>query len=498
MTKAAPLVSTGIAGLDDILGGGLPAHRLYLVQGDPGVGKTTAALQFLLAGTDKGEAALYVTLSETKEELESVAGAHGLSLANVTLYELAVAEETAQDDYTLFHPSEVELNETTRGVLDVVQRVKPQRVVFDSLSELRLLARDPLRYRRQILALKQFFIGRACTVLLLDDRTSSPGDLQLESLAHGVIDLEQLAPEYGSERRRLRIKKMRGVKFRGGYHDLKITTGGIVVFPRLVAAEHKEPFPAERLSSGVPALDRLTGGGLERGTSTLLMGPAGSGKTSLALQYAVAAIERGHYASLFLFEEGMRSLLDRARAFGWDLERHCRSGRLHLQQVDPAELSPGEFAHTVRREVEEKGARVVAIDSLNGYLSAMPADRHLSLHLHELLAFLNQCGVNTFLVMAQHGFLGSGMQTPADVSYLADTVLLLRYFESEGHVRQAISVVKKRGGTHERTIREFGLGAGGVHIGEPLLEFHGILTGVPVHRGPAASLMRSEEAPDGN
>jgi len=485
---AAP-VQTGIAGLDDILAGGLPRNRLFLLQGDPGVGKTTAALQFLLKGAASGERGLYVTLSETREELEAVAGSHGWSLEAVEVYELAVVDETSKGDYTLFHPSEVELNETTEGVLQVVDRLKPSRVVFDSLSELRLLARDPLRYRRQILALKQFFIGRECTVLLLDDRSSGPSDLQLESIAHGVIDLEQSSPDYGAERRRLRVKKMRGVKFRGGYHDFKIDTGGVAVYPRLVAAEHHEPFRAESIPSGLAELDALLGGGIDRGSSTLIVGPAGSGKTSLALHYAIAVARSGGKAALFTFEEGLGTLLTRAAGFGWDLATLVKEGRIVLRQIDAAEMSPGEFAAIVRSTVEESGAPLVVIDSLNGYLSAMPEERHLLLHLHELLSYLSQVGTASLLVMAQHGLLGMAMQSPLDVSYLADSVVLLRYFESAGAIRQAISVVKKRSGAHERTIRQFELGSNGIRIGPPLHEFQGVLTGVPVHRGGAGTLM---------
>jgi circadian clock protein KaiC len=483
-------VRTGIAGLDDVLGGGLPRNRLYLVQGDPGVGKTTAALQFLLEGAGQGERGLYVTLSETREELQAVAASHRWSLDKIEIYELAVSDEAAKSDYTLFHPSEVELNETTEGVLAIVDRLKPGRIVFDSLSELRLLARDPLRYRRQILALKQFFSGRECTVLLLDDRSSGPSDLQLESIAHGVLDLEQVAPEYGAERRRLRVKKMRGVKFRGGYHDFKIETGGLAVFPRLVAAEHHEVFEMRPLSSGVPELDALLGGGIDRGSSTLIIGPAGCGKTTLGLQYALAAAGAGQRAVLFTFEEGLGTMYARARGFGWDLPANLEAGRIVLRQIDPAEMSPGEFACIVRDTVQRAGAQLVVIDSLNGYMSAMPQERHLLLHLHELLAFLNQMGVASLLVMAQHGLLGASMQSPLDLSYLADSVLLLRYFESEGAIRQAISVVKKRSGAHERTIRQFQMSAHGITIGAPLREFQGVLTGVPQHRGAMSKLMQ--------
>jgi circadian clock protein KaiC len=477
------LASTGIAGLDDVLGGGFPRNRIYLLQGDPGVGKTTAAMQFLLEGARRGEAGLYVTLSETKEELIAIANSHGWSLDHITIYELAIADEGSSSDYTLFHPSEVELGKTTQGVLSVVEKIKPRRVVFDSLSEMRLLARDSLRYRRQILGLKQYFAGVACTVLLLDDRSSGPSDLQLESIAHGVLDLEQLAPEYGAERRRLRMKKLRGVRFRGGYHDFTIVKGGIHVFPRLVAAEHAEAFVAENVLSGVPALDTLLGGGLARGSSTLVIGPAGSGKSTLALQYALEATRRGEPVIFFMFEEGRHTLSARAKGLGLDLEGAVGSGKLLLQQVDPAELSPGEFAHLVRRQVEQQGARVVVIDSLNGYMNAMPQERYLSLHLHELLAYLSKRGVASLLVMAQHGMVGT-MHAPVDVSYLADAVILMRYFEHEGAIRQAISVLKKRSGRHERTIREFSLTSAGIAVGEPLHDFHGVLTGVPTRKAP--------------
>jgi circadian clock protein KaiC len=477
-----PRALTGIEGLDLVLGGGLPRHRLYLLEGSPGVGKTTMALQFLMEGRDKGEQGLYVTLSETTEELRAVADSHGWSLDGITVYELADVDTGGADDYTLFHPSEVELGETTRGVLDIVDRIKPQRVVFDSLSELRLLARDPLRYRRQILSLKQYFVGRKCTVVLLDDRTSMPNDLQLESLAHGVVDLEQLAPEYGAERRRLRVKKMRGIPFDGGFHDFRITTGGAVVYPRLVAAAHHPSFTAETTKSGIQELDDLLGGGLDRGSSTLLMGPAGAGKTTIALRYALSAAVRGERAAFFTFEEGLGTLYARAAGLGWDLTPHVDAGRLHVEQIDPAQLSPGEFAHRARQHAHE-GASVVVIDSLNGYLASMPEERHLYLHLHELLAFLNQSGVATIVVMAQHGVLGS-MRSPVDVSYLADGTILLRYFERDGRLHEAISVVKKRSGRHERTLREFEIGGpAGLRVGMPLEKLHGIMTGVPVSFG---------------
>ncbi|HZT60302.1 MAG TPA: ATPase domain-containing protein [Pyrinomonadaceae bacterium] len=479
-------LATGSAGLDRVLEGGFPANRLYLLEGDPGTGKTTLALQFLLEGARRKEPVLYVTLSETKEELTAVAHSHGWSLEGVNLHELVPPEESlkAEAQYTIFHPSEVELGETTRAVIEEVERIQPRRVVFDSLSEMRLLARDPLRYRRQILALKQFFAGRKTTVLLLDDRTSTDADLQVQSIAHGVLMLEQLELDYGAERRRLRVSKLRGSRFRGGFHDFTIRTGGVEVFPRLVAADRRAEFKQESVASEVAELDALLGGGLDRGTATLVLGPAGCGKSSLAAHFAAAAAARGERAAAFIFDEGVNTYLNRAAGLGTDLRKEVEAGRLTLQQVDPAELSPGEFAHAVCEAVEG-GARLVILDSLNGYLQAMPDERFLTAQMHELLTFLNQQGVVTLLVMAQHGFMGS-MSSPVDVSYLADTVVLLRYFEAAGAIRRAISVVKKRTGRHEDTIREMRLSASrGVEVGEPLTAFRGVLTGVPVLVGGA-------------
>jgi circadian clock protein KaiC len=482
-------LATGSEGLDLVLHGGFPANRLYLVEGDPGTGKTTMALQFLLEGARRGEPVLYVTLSETKEELTAVARSHGWSLEGVSLHELVPPEESLKTEtqYTIFHPSEVELGETTRAVIDEVERIQPRRVVFDSLSEMRLLARDPLRYRRQILALKQFFAGRRTTVLLLDDRTSADADLQVQSIAHGVVMLEQMALDYGAERRRLRVSKLRGSRYRGGFHDFTIKTGGVEVYPRLVASVHRQEFMPESVTSGVAELDALLGGGLDRGTATLIMGPAGSGKSSVSAHFAAAAAVRGEVAAAFIFDEGVNTYLKRSAGLGADLQTHVGAGRLQVQQVDPAELSPGEFAHKVCEAVERGGARVVIIDSLNGYLQAMPDERFLTAQMHELLTYLNQQGVVTILVMAQHGFMGSGMNSPVDVSYLADTVVMLRYFEAGGAIRRAISVVKKRTGPHEDTIRELRLSASrGVEVGEPLTAFRGVLTGVPIFVGGAA------------
>lgn len=487
--SAAPgqeaLAKSGIEGLDDILSGGLTPDRLYLLEGVPGSGKTTLALQFLLEGRRCGEQVLYVTLSESEAELRAVAASHGWSLDGITVRDLVPSESVLQpdDQYTMFHPSEVELGETTRRILEDVERLQPVRVVFDSLSELRLLAGNPLRYRRQILALKQFFIGRRCTVLLLDDLTAANHDQQVHSLAHGVIRLEQLRPEYGAERRRLLVLKYRGVQFRGGYHDFIIRQGGIDVFPRLTATARVEARPMEKLPSGVAAMDNLLGGGVERGTSTLIVGAAGTGKSSLAAQFVSAATARGQRAAIFLFDESTNTLLTRCESLGLGLREHVRSGRVTVQQVDPAELSPGEFAHAIRRAVQEHEASIVVIDSLNGYLNAMPEERYLILHLHELLTFLGEAGVATLLVGAHQGLIGSQMNTPIDASYLADAVILMRYFETRGEVRQAISVLKKRGGVHERSIREFRLQSGGISVGPPLRDFRGILTGVPIFEG---------------
>ncbi len=488
---ASQRLTTGNAGLDSILEGGFPANRLYLVEGDPGTGKTTLALKFLLEGAARGEPVLYVTLSETREEIAGVAASHGWTLDGVDLYELIPSAETLKTEtqYTIFHPSEVEFGETTSAVLDEVERIQPRRVVFDSLSEMRLLARDPLRYRRQILALKQYFAGRQCTVLLLDDRTSTASDLQVRSIAHGVVELEQLALDYGAERRRVRIVKLRGSTYRGGFHDFKIETGGVVVYPRLVAAEHRQKFQHEMLTSGVTELDALLGGGLDRGTSTLILGPAGSGKSSIAAQFAAAAAARGERAASFLFDEGVNTYLTRSAGLGREMRKLVESGYMTLQQIDPAELSPGEFSHFVRRAVERDGARVVVIDSLNGYMQAMPDERFLTVQMHELLTYLNQQGVVTLLVMAQHGFMGANMGTPVDVSYLADSVLMLRFFEARGAVRRAVSVVKKRTGYHENTIREMQMSEGGIAVGEPLKDFQGVLTGVPTYNNSASPLL---------
>jgi circadian clock protein KaiC len=473
---------TGIEGLDDILNGGFIPHRLYLVDGDPGSGKTTLSLQYLLHGVRQGEKCLYITLSETKEELLAGAHSHGWSLDGIEIVELISEEEDLDADaqITMYPPSEIELNETTKKVLGAINRFNPSRVVFDSLSELRLLAQNSLRYRRQILALKQFFVGRSCTVVLLDDRTSEGSDLQLQSIAHGVVSLEQLAPVYGAARRRLRVMKFRGTPYRGGYHDFAIRSGGLVVFPRLVAAEHSEGFERGPIKSGITALDSLLGGGPDRGTSTLLMGPAGSGKSTIATQYAVAAAERGEHAAIFAFDESSATLIARTEALGIKFREGAQAGRVSIQQIDPAELSPGEFTSIVCEAVEKQNARVVVIDSLNGYMNSMPEEQFLTAQLHELLTYLGRQGVTTIMIVAQHGMMGTQMNAPVDTSYLADSVVLLRYFEYAGRVKKAISVVKKRSGAHEDTIRELLFDGTGIHLSEPLARFRGILTGVPV------------------
>jgi circadian clock protein KaiC len=471
---------TGISGLDVILCGGLPRDRIYLVEGDPGVGKTTLALQFLLEGVKRGERALYITLSESEQEVRAIADSHGWSLEGLAMFELSALEQQTrlEAQNTVFHPSEVELSETTRAILAAVEKVAPQRVVFDSLSELRLLAQHPLRYRREVLNLKQYFSGRHSTVLLLDDRTSEPGDMQLQSLAHGVLSMQQMAPDYGGDRRRLRIAKLRGAAFVSGFHDFNILRGGLEVYPRLVASDHHVAYERTHVSSGVAGIDTMLGGGLTRGTSTLIMGPAGTGKSAIASLYATAAARRGERAVIFAFDELRRTTIERADALGMGMTAAIEAGNILVQQIDPAEMGPGELAHRARRLVEEQGFRIVVIDSLNGYLQAMPAEKYLYVQLHELLTYFGQLGATTVMVMAQAGLLGPTI-SPADVSYVADSVMLLRFFEAEGRVRKAVSVIKKRTGRHEDTIRELTMDGEGLHVGGPLREFRGVLTTSP-------------------
>jgi circadian clock protein KaiC len=495
MADDASVARSGISGLDDVLAGGFPRNRLYVAQGEPGSGKTTLGLQFLLAGVQRGEKALYVTLSETEEELQAVAHSHGWVLSAVPILELIARSPIGdEEDNTLFYPSEIELAETTNVLTNTVERIGPARVVIDSLSEIRLLSQSPMRYRRQIAALKNFFAGRKCTVLILDDNRD-PGDTNLQSIAHGILLLEHLAPLFGAERRRLRILKIRGVAFRGGFHDFKIQTGGLAVFPRLVAAEHRKEFDSERISSGLGALDRLLGGGLDRGTTTLLMGPSGTGKSAIAAQYMVAAAKRGEHVAMYTFDEGLGTLFARNEALGLPFRRLAEEGLLSIQQVDPAELSPGEFAQRIRDAVETREVRVCVIDSLNGYFHSMPEEHLLSVQLHELFMYLRQRGVVVILTLVQHGFLGAAIETPIDVSYLADTVVILRYFEAAGRIRKAISVMKKRSGTHENALRELALDESGLRVGEPLKGFQGILTGAPTFTGTATSLLPEADGP---
>lgn len=489
---ASKLFATGIAGLDNILGGGLARNHLYLVEGDPGTGKTTIAMQFLMEGVRAGQKGLYITLSESKAELLEIAESHGWLIDGIEIFELAPDEKLLKSEvqYTVFNPSEVELSDTTTAVLSEVERLQPARVVFDSLSEMRLLARDSLRYRRQILGLKQYFSGRKCTVLLLDDRTAEGHDLQLQSIAHGVIMMESVEREYGIKRRRLEVKKLRGARFREGFHDYSIKRGGVEVYPRLVASEHLLISEPTQLKSGIAALDTLLGGGLDSGTSTLLLGPAGCGKSTIAVRYAVSAVEQGGSAALFAFDETLATLMIRGKGLGLDIRKHVDSGKFFLRQVDAAELSPGQFVHEIRQLVEKHDLKLLIIDSLNGFLNAMPGERFLAMQLHELLAYLGQKGVATLMTVAQHGFVGANIDTPVDVSYLADTVLLFRYFESVGEVRQALSVIKKRSGEHERTIRELVMKNGTITVGKALMEFEGVLTGTPTFRGEPESLQR--------
>ena len=480
------VISCGVAGLDDVLNGGLRRNRSYLIEGVPGSGKTTLATQFVRAGVDRGEPVLYVTLSETVEEMRAAAGSHGWSLDGVTIREIMPSEDALDPDEgsTMFHLSEVELATTTQQVLGEFERVRPTCVVIDSLSELRLLSGSAHRYRRQILALKQYFNKRGCTVLLLDDLTaSSEHETHIQSIAHGVILLEQMNPEYGADRRRLRVRKYRGVAFRGGYHDYAIRTGGMEVYPRLVAAEHRANATRLKLASGIPGIDSLLGGGIEQGTSTLIVGAAGTGKSTLAAQFAAASAARGEKSVLYIFDESPTTLMTRAAELNVDLASAIDRGLANIRQVDPAELSPGELTHAIRVAVERDNVTLVVIDSLNGYLNAMPEERFLSVQLHELLTYLGQQNVATILVSAHSGLLGTNMSTPVDASYLADAVVLLRYFETRGEVRQALSVMKKRGSKHERTIREFGFENGRIFVGKALSEFRGVLTGVPVYEG---------------
>jgi circadian clock protein KaiC len=496
MKSDATQISTGNEGLDLILHGGLPQHRLYLLEGAPGSGKTTLALQFLRESARRGEKALYITLSETRDELAVVAASHGWNIEEFDVFEFNAVEGLFGDtaEQSILHPWEIELSETIKLIREEVERVQPTRVVFDSLSEMRLLAQDPLRYRRQVLALKQFFSGRKTTVLLVDDLsgTTDGSDNHLHSLCHGVVTLERLTLDFGAARRRLQVQKLRGVDFIAGYHDFIIARGGLDIYPRLIAADHHSAFEGLPVSSNVPELDALLKGGPLRGTSTLITGPAGSGKTTIALQYVQAACDRGEPALVYQFDERVGTLLVRAEAFGLDLQKHLDGGLLCIQQVDPAEISPGQFASWVRHQVEERGVRMIVLDSLNGYLASMPQEKQLILQMHELLSYLSQRGVVTLLVSPQSGLIGT-MNTTLNISYVADAVVLLRFFEADGRIRKAISVLKNRGGGHEDTIREFRVDNSGVRVGEPLTGFRGVLTGTPEYIGARPPLMEDRD-----
>lgn len=500
-TEVTPTARTGIPGLDQVLGNGLPVNHLYLVDGAPGTGKTTLALQFLLEGVRIGERGLYVTLSESRDELLDVARSHGWDLDGIEVFELStLGLAAAEEGYTMFHPSEVELQETVDSILKVVEEQAPQRVVFDSLSEMRLLAREPLRFRRQILAIKQFFASRVCTVILLDDKTIPERDLTLHSLAHGVIVLEHVALEYGSERRRLQVTKIRGVRFRGGYHDFRIATGGLQVYPRILQDVPRADLATRTISSASSMLDELLGGGITGGTSLLITGAAGTGKSVLATQFAQAELARGRCVLMYLFDERLSTFRLRSEALEMRVDGAIESERLILRQVEPTDLSPGEFASQVVSAVENMDVSIVIIDSINGYLQSMPEERLLPIQIHELLSFLSNNGVTCIMTLVQHGIFGNPVDEAVDVSYLADTVVLMRYFEVHGSVRQAISVVKKRSGNHERTIRECRVDVGGLRVGEPLRDFQGVLTGVPSYTGPQQPLMDEErdQRADGN
>jgi circadian clock protein KaiC len=478
--RAESFISSGIEGLDAILCGGFLENRLHVVEGDPGAGKTTLALQFLMAGARQGESCLFVTLSETERELRSFAASHDWDLKGIEILEIIPSESSLTPDsrYTMYHPSEIELGETIRAVLSEARRLNPKRLVFDSLTGLRVLADSAVRYRRQILALKQHFGSNGCTVLFVDDRAGQEGDVHLHSVANGVIALEGHTAEYGALRRRMHIRKMRGCAFREGFHDFVIRRDGLHVFPRLVASEHRRSVGSGNLSSGLPGLDQLLGGGLSRGNSALFVGPAGTGKSAVATKYVVTAAERGERSAMFVFDEAIATLLDRSRGLELDIEAQIDAGLVDVRQIDPAELSPGEFSHTVRQAVEVGGASLIVIDSLTGYLNAMPSERFLALHLHELLSYLGQQGVTTILILTQHGALSPVPQLAVDTSYLADTVVLLRYFEAFGEVRQAISVIKKRTGKHERFIREMRFD-GGLVVGAPIHDFQGVFSTAP-------------------
>ena len=496
----ADRISTGMLWLDVVLGGGIPKTRVYLIIGEPGTGKTTLGLQFLLEGVRQNESTLFITLAETRDELAAVARSHGMDLSKIVIHQVLSSEEQKTDeDYTALHPAEVELGESMAHIIAAIDRVQPKRVVIDSLTELRLLAREPVRYRRQVIALKNHLVKCGCTVYFIDNPSRlAGGDGQLQTICHGVIALERMAPEYGRERRRLQVLKMRGVQFAGGYHDYVVRKGGLTVWPRLTAVEHRRDYQMEPVSSGVPEVDQILGGGPDRGTTMLVVGAAGTGKSSLCQQYCMAAAKRGEYFAWFSFDERLDTVFKRARSMGVDFEQLRSEGRCSVEQVDPGSLSPGEFIQRVRRQVEKFGARIVVVDSVNGYLNAMPGEQFLIIQMYELLTYLSRMGVLSMIIVAQHGLLGRHMDPPVDLSYLADTVTLLRYFEYAGEVRRAVSVVKKRGAPHEATIRELQVTAEGVVVGEPLRHFHGVLSGEPHYVGDGPPLMHGRDAVTSN
>lgn len=490
------LAKTGIEGLDEILRGGLPAGRFYLLEGSPGSGKTTLALQFLMEGMANGETVLYVTLSETAEELVTVARSHDWSIEQMNMFELAQADVALSFDreQSILHPWEVELSETIRLITDRVEELKPSRVVFDSLSEMRLLAQDSLRYRRQLLMLKQHFASRNITVILVDDMTGNPGgniakDAHLHSLCHGVITLERQTLDFGGARRKLQVQKLRGVDFVAGFHDFVIRKGGINVYSRLIASQHHTYVNGHHVPSGLAELDTMLHGGILRGTTTLITGPAGSGKTNIALQYIAAACKRGERAVIYEFDERIGTLLSRSKLLGFDFKTYIDNGLLYLRQMDPAETSPGEFASMMRCEVEQNGAKLIIIDSLSGYTASMPQEKELLLQMHEMLTYLNQQGVATLMINPQQNLVGSMATSGLNVSYVADSVMLLRFFETEGRIRKAISIIKNRGGSHEDTIRELRIDSQGLRIGQVLDQFQGVLTGVPKYKGTSDKLL---------